>query len=146
MKVGIGSDHAGFVMKEAIIKFLEEKKIEFIDYGTFKEESVNYPDYALKVSKAVTDGDVDYGILICGTGIGMSITANKVKGIRAALCHNEETARMSRLHNNANVLCLGGRVLEESLALKMVELWLNTSFEGGRHENRIKLISTLTGL
>ncbi len=146
MKIGIGSDHAGFVMKEAIIKFLEEKKTDFIDYGTFKEESVNYPDYALKVSKAVTDGEVDYGILICGTGIGMSITANKVKGIRAALCHNEETAKMSRLHNNANVLCLGGRILEEALALKMVDIWLNTSFEGGRHENRIKLITSLTGL
>ncbi len=146
MKIGIGSDHAGYVLKSAIIKHLEEKKLDFVDYGTFKEESVNYPDYALKVSKAVADGEVDYGILICGTGIGMSITANKVKGIRAALVHSLETARMSRLHNNANVLCLGGRVLEEKLALEMVDVWLNTSFEGGRHENRLKLITTLTGL
>ncbi len=146
MKIGIGSDHAGYVMKSAVIKHLEEKELEFIDYGTFKEESVNYPDYALKVSKAVADGEVDYGILICGTGIGMSITANKVKGIRAALVHDVETSRMSRLHNNANIMCLGGRILEEKLALEMVDVWLNTSFEGGRHENRLKLITTLTGL
>ncbi len=146
MKIAIGADHAGYVLKEAIKEFLGKKEIEYKDFGTFKLDSVDYPEYSYKVSQAVANQETDLGILICGTGIGMSITANKIKGIRAALVYNEETASLSRLHNDANVLCLGGRMLEEEQALKLVDIWLNTSFEGGRHENRINLISKLTGL
>lgn len=146
MKIAIGADHAGYVLKEAIKEFLGKKEIEYKDFGTFKLDSVDYPEYSYKVSQAVANQEADLGILICGTGIGMSITANKIKGIRAALVYNEETARLSRLHNNANVLCLGGRMLAEEEALKIVDIWLNTSFEGGRHESRLNLISKLTGL
>jgi len=146
VKIAIGADHAGYVLKEAIKEFLGKKEIEYKDFGTFKLDSVDYPEYSYKVSQAVANQETDLGILICGTGIGMSITANKIKGIRAALVYNEETASLSRLHNDANVLCLGGRMLEEEQALKLVDIWLNTSFEGGRHENRINLISKLTGL
>lgn len=146
MKIAIGSDHAGYLLKETIKKFLTEKEIEFTDYGTFKMDSVDYPEYSYKVGQAVAAGDCDLGILICGTGIGMCITANKIKGIRAALAYNVETAQLSRLHNDANVLCLGGRMLKEDDALEIVEAWFNTTFEGGRHQSRLNLISQLTGL
>lgn len=146
MKIVIGADHAGYVLKERIKEHLAEKKITCTDFGTFKEESVHYPDFAYKVASAVSKEEADMGILICGTGIGMSITANKVKGVRASLVHNEETAQMTRLHNDANVLCLGARVTEVDLALKIVDVWLNTSFEGGRHQVRVELIKQLTGL
>ncbi len=146
MKIAIGSDHAGYLHKEAIKKFLAEKDIAFSDFGTFKMESVDYPDFAYKVSNSIAKNENDMGILVCGTGIGMSMTANKIKGIRAAVVSNEYTAQYSRLHNDANVLCLGARVISEEEALKLTEIWLNTSFEGGRHENRVNLISKLTGL
>ncbi len=146
MKIAIGADHAGYMLKEQVKAFLKSKDIDFKDYGTFKIESCDYPEYAYKVGQAIVNGEADLGILICGTGIGMSITANKIKGIRAALVHDEQTAKLSRQHNDANVLCMGGRILEEDEALKIVDVWLNTSFEGGRHEKRLKLINQLTGL
>ncbi|MDQ7039305.1 MAG: ribose 5-phosphate isomerase B [Aquificota bacterium] len=141
MKIAIGSDHAGFRLKERIKDFLRAKGHEVIDFGTRSEASTHYPLFAKEVALAVQRGDAHRGILICGTGIGMSITANKFKGVRAALCLNEYMARMSRLHNDANVLCLGGRVLGEDLALSIVEVWLETHFEGGRHQKRIDLIA-----
>ncbi len=146
MKIAIGADHAGYVLKEHIKEYLKQKEIDFKDVGTFKIESCDYPEFAYKVGQAVATGEADLGILICGTGIGMSITANKIKGIRAALVHDENTAKLSRQHNDANVLCLGGRILTEEEAQKIVDVWLNTSFEGGRHEKRLKLITQLTGL
>ncbi len=146
MIIALGADHAGYLLKEKIKKYLTEKKLEFKDYGTFKLDSCDYPEFGYKVSQAVVTQEVNVGILICGTGIGMCITANKIKGIRAALATDVETAQLSRLHNDANVLCLSGRKLEEEQAIKIVETWLNTSFEGGRHEGRINLISQLTGL
>ena len=146
IKIALGSDHAGYLLKETIKKYLLDKEMEFKDYGTFKIESSDYPEYAYKVGMAVSSGDIDLGILICGTGIGMCITVNKIKGIRGAQAHNVETAQLSRLHNDANVLCLSGRSLEEKEALEIVQTWLNTSYEGGRHQNRLNLISQLTGL
>ncbi|MCB0282771.1 MAG: ribose 5-phosphate isomerase B [Calditrichae bacterium] len=146
MKIAIGADHAGYLVKEKIKNFLNSKDIEFTDYGTFKEESVDYPEFAFKVANAVANDDTVMGILICGTGIGMSITANKVKGIRAAVVNSIETAELSRLHNNANVLCLGARTIEPERIIEIVVTWMNTSYEGGRHEKRVNLISKLTGL
>lgn len=146
MKLAIGADHAGYLLKEQVKAFLKSKNIDFKDYGTFKIESCDYPEYAYKVGQAIVTGEADLGILICGTGIGMSITANKIKGIRAALVYDEQTAKLSRQHNDANVLCMGGRLTPEEEAKRIVDVWLNTSFEGGRHEKRIKLISQLTGL
>ncbi len=146
MKIALGADHAGYILKEAIKEYLESKKIEYKDFGTFKLDSCNYPEYSYKVSSAVASGDTDCGILVCGTGIGMCITANKIRGVRAAQAYDPQMAEMSRLHNDANVLCLGGRVLEPEKAFEIIDIWLNTSFEGGRHESRINLISQLTGL
>lgn len=146
MVIALGADHAGYLLKEKIKKYLTGKKLEFKDYGTFKLDSCDYPEFGYKVSQAVVTQEANVGILICGTGIGMCITANKIKGIRAAIATDVETAQLSRLHNDANVLCLSGRKLEEEHAIKIVETWLNTSFEGGRHEGRINLISQLTGL
>ncbi len=143
MKIALGADHAGFPLKERIKEYLEEKGYQVIDMGTYSRESVHYPNFAEKVARAIQRGEADRGILICGTGIGMSITANKFKGIRAALCTNEYMARMSRRHNDANVLCLGERVLGVELALSIVETWLKEEFEGGRHEVRVKLISDI---
>lgn len=146
MKIALGSDHAGYVLKGLVKEYLNKKEIEFTDYGAFKIESVDYPEYGYKVCQAIVSGECDLGILICGTGIGMSMTANKIKGIRAAVVHSVETAKLSRLHNDANVLCLGGRTLDENLACEIVDVWLSTSFEGGRHAMRVNLISQLTGL
>lgn len=146
MKIALGADHAGYVLKESVKEFLNNRKIEYKDYGTFKMDSCDYPEYAYKVGQAIINQEADLGILICGTGIGMCITANKIKGIRAANVHELETAKLSRLHNDANVLCLGGRLQEEKQALQIVDTWLNTSFEGDRHQNRLNLISQLTGL
>lgn len=140
MRVAIGADHGGFKLKQKIIEYFEENNIEFKDFGTFNEESCNYPEIAKPVSKEVAGGNYDRGILVCGSGIGMSIVANKVKGINAALCWNLQTAKSSRTHNNANILCLGERVTDEKLALEMVDLWLNTDFEGGRHKVRVDMI------
>ncbi|NPB07895.1 MAG: ribose 5-phosphate isomerase B [Aquificae bacterium] len=141
MKIALGSDHAGFPLKEKIKEFLKKEGYEVIDHGTNSQDSTHYPLFAKAVAESVISGEADRGILICGTGIGMSITANKFPGIRAALCTNEYMARMSRLHNDANVLCLGERVLGVELALSIVKVWLETPFEGGRHLKRVELIS-----
>ncbi|MFN4320374.1 MAG: ribose 5-phosphate isomerase B [Aquificaceae bacterium] len=139
----IGSDHAGYPLKEKIKEFLLSKGYKVIDFGTQSTESTDYPLFARDVCLAVQRGEAQRGILICGTGIGMSITANKFKGIRAALCMNEYMARMSRKHNDANVLCLGDRIIGDELALSIVEAWLSTDFEGGRHERRVRLIKQI---
>lgn len=140
MKIAIGSDHAGFELKETIKTFLKEKGIEVKDFGTHSEERVDYPDYAIPLAESVANGEEDFGILICGTGIGMSIAANKVKGIRASLCSDVYSAHSAREHNNANVLCLGGRVLGKELAKEIVDKWLSSSFLGGRHKRRVDKI------
>lgn len=143
MKIAIASDHAGRELKDEIVAFLKEKGIDLIDYGVDNPESVDYPDYGIKVARAVSKGMADRGILSCGTGIGMSIVANKFPNVRAALCADMYTARMSRLHNDANILVLGGRTLEREVALLMVEAWLKTGFEGGRHQRRLDKIRDL---
>ncbi|NLY85506.1 MAG: ribose 5-phosphate isomerase B [Tissierellia bacterium] len=145
MIIGIGSDHGGYELKEYIKEYLDKENIQYIDYGTYSCESVDYPDYGKKVSQAVVSKEVDRGIVICGTGIGISIACNKVKGIRCALCSDTYSARMSREHNDANVLALGGRVLGKDLALEIVSVWLKTDFAGGRHARRIGKISELEG-
>lgn len=138
--IGIGSDHGGYELKEEIKLLLEELGIEYRDFGTNSKESVDYPEYGKKVAQGVVGGDVDLGIVICGTGIGISLAANKVSGIRCALCENTYSAKMSRRHNNANMLALGGRVLGVDLAKEIVKTWLSESFEGGRHERRVNMI------
>ncbi len=143
LKIALGSDHGGFELKEAIKKYLEETKVPYVDFGTNSTESVDYPEFGEKVGQAVTSGDCDKGIICCGTGIGISIAANKVAGIRCAVVSDTYSAQMSREHNNANILALGGRVVGEGLALKIVEVWLNTEFAGGRHERRVNLISEI---
>ncbi|MGI6145648.1 MAG: ribose 5-phosphate isomerase B [Clostridia bacterium] len=143
MKIALGSDHGGFNLKEEIKKWLEEKGYSFIDYGTYSTESCDYPELALKVAHAVADGECTHGIIVCGTGIGVSIVANKVPGIRAALCHDTFSARACREHNDANVLTLGERVIGRGLALDIVETWLNASFSGGRHQRRVEMIKAL---
>ena len=140
LKVVIGSDHGGFRYKESIIDYLKVRGIEFVDVGTHTPESCDYPEIAREVAKRVAKGEFDRGILVCGTGIGMSIAANKVHGIRAALCSDTYSARVSRAHNNANVLCIGERVIGEHLALDIVDIWLKTGFEGGRHKRRVDMI------
>lgn len=136
-KIAIASDHGGFRYKELIINHLQSKNIEVIDYGTNSEQSCDYPVFAKLVANDVAKNPTHKGILICGTGIGMSITANKIKGIRAALCSDTFSAKATRAHNDSNILCLGQRVIGEGLALDIVDIWLNTSFEGGRHQKRI---------
>lgn len=143
MKIAIGSDHAGYDLKMEIIKFLEEAGYEYRDMGTDSSQSVDYPDYGYKVAKAVADKEYDRGILICGTGIGMCITANKVKGVRAALCHDVFSAKATRNHNDSNVLTLGARVIGAGLALEIVKTWLGEEFDGGRHQNRLDKISDI---
>ena len=139
--IGIGSDHGGFALKEAIKKHLEERGLEYRDYGTYSDASCDYPVYGRAVAKAVAAGECELGILICGTGIGISITANKVPGIRAALCSDCFSAEATRLHNNANILALGARVLGEGLALKIVDTFLDTPFSNDeRHIRRISMI------
>ena len=141
--IAIGSDHGGFALKEEIKKHLTEKGIPFRDFGTDSEASCDYPVYAEKVSCAVTGGEAEKGILCCGTGIGMSMAANKVKGIRCACCGDCFSAEMTRRHNDANVLALGGRVLGVGLALKIVDIFLETPFEGGRHARRVSQVMAL---
>lgn len=145
MKIGIGSDHGGYELKNHIIDYLKEENIEYIDYGTYSTDSVDYPDYGKKVGQAIMAGEVEKGIVICGTGIGISLAANKVKGIRCALCSDTYSARMSREHNNANALALGGRVLGRDLAKEIVAVWLKAEFQGGRHERRVDKISEIEG-
>ena len=143
MKVAIGSDHGGVNIKEEIKELLKEMNIEFEDVGCDCTTSVDYPDYALPVATKVAKGEVDRGILICGTGIGMSIAANKVKGIRCALVHDLFSAKATREHNDSNVLAMGERVIGPGLAREIAKVWLETSFEGGRHENRVNKISAI---
>ena len=137
MRIALGADHAGFPLKEEIAKYLQTKDYEFKDFGVFSTESVDYPDQAALVAKAVASGEFDQGIIICGTGIGVSITANKVKGVRAALCQDVFSARMARAHNDCNVLTLGARVVGPGLALAVVEAYLEGEFQGGRHQQRV---------
>ncbi len=140
MKVGIGCDHAGLEVKKEITSLLKEMGMDCVDYGTDGPQSVDYPDFGERVSEAVSSGELDRGVLICGTGIGMSIVANKFPGIRASLCNELFTARMSRLHNDANILVIGGRIVGKDLAREIVRVWFSTPFEGGRHENRLDKI------
>ena len=141
MKIAVGGDHGGFEQKELIVKFLQDIGHEIESVGCYSVDSVDYPDFADKVCALVQEDDCERGILICGTGIGMSIAANRHRDIRAALCHESFTARMSREHNNANVLCLGGRVIGPEIALEIVRVWVETEFSGGRHQRRLDMLS-----
>jgi len=143
MKIALGSDHGGFQLKEVIKEYLKDKNYEIEDFGTYDTSSVDYPEIGEKVAVAVKDEVADKGIIVCGTGLGISISANKVPGIRAALVSDTFSAKMSRAHNDANILALGGRVLGDDLALEIVEAWLNTEFEGGRHERRVNKMKDL---
>ncbi|MDI3316819.1 MAG: ribose 5-phosphate isomerase B [Bacillota bacterium] len=143
MKVALGADHGGFRLKEAVRHWLEQAGHQVVDFGTDSEEACDYPDIARPVAEAVARGQVDRAVLVCGTGIGMSITANKVPGVRAALCHDAYTARLSREHNDANVLCLGGRVLGPGVAEEIVGIWMSASFAGGRHARRVAKVDEL---
>lgn len=139
----LGSDHGGLELKEAVKAALTSRGMDVDDYGTVNGDSVDYPDFAEKVASAVSRGDAKLGILVCGTGIGMSIVANKFPGVRAALVTDEFMAQMAKEHNNANVLVLGGRVLTVEMAMKMVNVWLETAYEGGRHQHRLDKIAKL---
>lgn len=141
--IALGADHGGYELKEAIKRYLEEKGIEYKDFGTFSTESVDYPDFAQKVAEAVAKGEYSSGILICGTGIGISIAANKVPGIRAANVGDVFSARAAKEHNNANILCMGGRVTGPGLAVMMVDEWLNAKYQGGRHQRRLDKITDI---
>lgn len=143
MKVAIGADHGGFRLKEEIKAMLEAQQIEVVDLGCDCEQSVDYPDYALPVAQKVASGECDRGILICGTGIGMSIAANKVKGIRCALVHDLFSAKATREHNDSNILAMGERVVGPGLAMEIVKVWLGTEFAGGRHINRLNKINEI---
>lgn len=143
MKIAIASDHGGFALKEILKKHLQEAGYDLSDCGTDSEESCDYPDFAEKACRKVQAGEVSLAVLICGTGIGMSIAANKMKGIRAALCHDEFSARFSRAHNNANVLALGARVVGPGLAASILDVFLSAQFEGGRHERRLRKIAAI---
>ncbi len=141
--IALGADHAGFHLKEAVKGWLIEQGYQVVDYGTHSAESVDYPDYAAQVAEAVADQKVERGVLVCGTGIGMAIAANKVPGVRAALCSDLYTARTSREHNDANVLALGGRLMGPEMALDILRMWLEADFAGDRHRRRIDKISDL---
>ncbi|MBL4935792.1 ribose 5-phosphate isomerase B [Clostridium sp. YIM B02515] len=143
MRIAVGSDHAGFSLKKEVLKHLEERDIQFEDFGAFSEESCDYPDFALKVAEEVAGKRFELGILVCGTGIGISIAANKVPGIRAALCGDTFSAHACREHNDANILALGARVVGTGVALDIVDSFLNTRFEGNRHQKRIDKISEI---
>lgn len=143
MKIAVASDHRGYVVKEKIIRMINGMGHEAFDYGPGNAEAVDYPEFASKVAKAISDHQIDRGILICGSGIGMCIVANKYDGVRAAPCHDDLTAEMSRLHNDANVLCLSADLLGDRLVNRMVEIWLTTEFEGGRHARRLERIAEI---
>ena len=143
--IAIGSDHGGYALKKEIMEHLKERGLSYKDFGTRSDESVDYPDYGEAVGRAVVSGECDRGIVICGTGIGISIAANKVRGVRCALCGDCYSADMSRRHNNANVLALGGRVLGIGLALKITDVFLDSPFDGGRHERRVGKITDIEG-
>jgi ribose 5-phosphate isomerase B len=141
--IALGADHAGFELKEALKAWLIDAGYQVLDFGTHSPESVDYPDYAAQVAEAVADHKVERGVLICGTGIGMAIAANKMPGVRAALCSDLYTARMSREHNDANVLTLGGRLMGREMALDILRMWLETEFLGGRHQRRVDKIDEI---
>ena len=143
MKIALASDHGGFALKEAIKAHLTDRGYEVLDLGTHSEESVDYPKYGQACGEVVISGQADRGIVCCGTGIGISIAANKVKGIRAAVVTNEFMAEMTKRHNDANIIALGGRVLETEYALKLVDIWLDTEFEGGRHQRRVDMLNEM---
>lgn len=143
MKLAIGCDHGGFELKEAVRAYLEEKGIAYEDFGAYSTDSVDYAPIAAKAAHAVADGTADRGILICSTGLGICMAANKVRGIRAATCTNVFCAEMTRRHNNANILCMGGKIVDTETALQMVEKFLTTEFEGGRHQRRIDQIAQI---
>ena len=143
MRIAIGTDHRGFTVRSKVVDLVKRLGHEVEDLGTFSGDAVDYPDIAALVSQKVSRGEVERGILVCGTGLGMCIAANKVRGIRAAPCHDDLTAEMSRRHNDSNVLCLSADLLGERLIDRMVELWLSTPFEGGRHARRVEKISQL---
>ncbi len=138
-KIAIGCDHGGFKLKNRIIEHLAENGIETVDYGCYSEESCDYPVIAKKIVKEITNGVHDYAILVCGTGLGMAIVANKTRGIRAVTCFDSTTARMAKSHNDSNVLCLGERITGEYLALDIVDTWIKTEFSGGRHKRRVDM-------
>ncbi|HIY55266.1 MAG TPA: ribose 5-phosphate isomerase B [Candidatus Dorea merdavium] len=140
MKIGIGNDHAAVEMKQEIAEYLKGKGYEVVNYGTDTYESCNYPEYGEKVGRAVASGEVDLGILICGTGVGISLAANKVKGIRAVVCSEPYSAKLSRQHNNTNILAFGARVIGIEMAKMIVDEWLNAEFLGGRHQTRVDMI------
>ncbi len=142
-RIAIGSDHAGFQLKQQLVEHLREAGHEVHDLGTHSEDSVDYPEYGAKVARAVVDGEADYGVCVCGTGIGIGIAANKVKGARAAVVHDATSARMSRQHNNANVVCVGARLTGPQAAADAVDAFLAAEFEGGRHQRRIDEIAEL---
>ena len=143
MKIAIGCDHGGLEHKNAIAEYLKENGFEVTDFGIYEQKSVDYPEIALKVCKAIVSGECERGILVCGTGIGMSIAANKVDGIRAAACSEHFSAKFTRLHNDSNVLCLGGRVIGVGTAIELADLFVNTEFEGGRHKLRVDKIMAI---
>lgn len=143
MKIGIGNDHAAVEMKRDIVSYLEEKGYEVVNYGTDTCESCNYPEYGKIVGKAVVAGEVDLGILICGTGVGISLAANKVKGVRAVVCSEPYSAKLSRQHNNTNILAFGARVVGIEMAKMIVDEWLDAEFMGGRHQTRVDMIMAI---
>lgn len=143
MKIAIGADHAGFSLKESLREALAKKGLEIVDFGTGSSESTDYPDYAEKVAKAVAAGEVDRGLLVCSTGVGMSIAANKVHGVRAALAYNTEEVGLTRAHNDANVLAIGAKYTSPGQAEEMVDVFLDTPFDGGRHERRVQKMMAL---
>ena len=143
MRIAVGSDHRGIELRAKLIEFLRQLGEEVVDLGTHDRQEVDYPDIATAVARKVGNGDVDRGILVCGTGVGMCIVANKVPGVRAAPCHDDITAEMSRRHNDLNVLCLSGDLIGERLADRLVEIWLKTPFDGGRHARRNQKIADL---
>ena len=143
MKIAIGCDHGGFEHKNAIAEHLKERGFEVDDFGIYENKPIDYPEIAGKVENSVKSGENDLGILVCGTGIGMSIAANKVNGIRAAACSDHFSAKYTRLHNNANILCLGGRVIGVGTALELADLFVDTEYEGGRHQKRLDMITEI---
>ncbi|MHB8157018.1 MAG: ribose 5-phosphate isomerase B [Desulfocucumaceae bacterium] len=143
MNIAIGSDHGGYLLKEEIKRWLAERQYSFTDLGTYSQDSCDYPEISRKVAQAVAEGQYTRGILLCGTGIGVSIAANKVPGIRAALCHDTFSARASREHNDANILTMGERVIGRGLALDVLETWLKAEFAGGRHQRRVEMIGAM---
>ena len=141
--IALGSDHAGLTLKREIMAWLQENGYEYKDYGTFTEDSCDYPVFARAVCRAIQGGECEKGLLCCGTGVGISIAANKMKGIRAALCADYFTAKYTRMHNDSNVICLGGRTIGAGLAIELVDVFLNTEFEGGKHARRVQMMMEL---